>query len=74
MSDKIVNLARARTTREFLDKYGELPVSGLSLVAAIASAREACGKSIQAVEERLGDSSPQNRSAGGCIGRAERRR
>jgi len=55
MSNKIVNLAPTRTTREFLDKYGELPVSGLSLVAAIAGAREACGKSIQAVGERLGE-------------------
>jgi predicted transcriptional regulator len=62
MSDKIVNLAPARTAREFLDKYGDLPVSALSLVAAIAGVHEACGKSIQAVEERLGETPRANQT------------
>ena len=54
MSDKIVGFAPAPTPREFLDKYGDLPVSALPLVAAIAGVRDAGGKSIQAVGERLG--------------------
>lgn len=62
MSDKIANLAPARTAREFLDKYGDLPVSALSLVAAIAGVREACGKSVQAVGERLGETPRPNQT------------
>lgn len=46
---------KAETARDFFDKYGDLPMSALPLVKAVAVAREACLQSAQAVGERLAE-------------------
>jgi hypothetical protein len=46
---------KVETARDFLDKYGDLPMSALPMVKALAVAREACLKSAQAVGERLAE-------------------
>jgi hypothetical protein len=55
MAEKVSSLPSARLAREFLDKYGDLPMSALPMVKALAVAREACLKSAQAVGERLAE-------------------
>ena len=51
-SHKSQTVRKAEAARNFLDKYGNLPMSSLPLVKAIAVAREACLKSAQAIGER----------------------
>ena len=52
---KTETVRKAETARDFLDRYGNLPMSALPLLKAIAVAREACLKSAQAVGERLAE-------------------
>ena len=53
--EKPETVRKAKTERDFLDIYGDLPMSALPLVKALALARAACLESAQAVAERLAE-------------------
>jgi hypothetical protein len=73
MNENAGNPENARVAQQLLQKYGHLPQSAIQLLVALASARLASTKSIQAVGERLGKDAAQGQPPRKMLESAARR-